>query len=58
MLTWISFPEVLGTDLEPIRFFEIHPSTRWDSNRRPGRVNPTRLVLAVRWERFEEVGLL
>ncbi|CAE7644342.1 unnamed protein product [Symbiodinium microadriaticum] len=27
----------------------------WDSNRRPGRVNPTRLVLAVRWERFEEV---
>ncbi|CAE7823829.1 unnamed protein product, partial [Symbiodinium sp. CCMP2456] len=27
----------------------------WDSDRRPGRVNPTRLVLALRWERFEEV---
>mmetsp|Transcript_42303 Transcript_42303/g.88389 ORF Transcript_42303/g.88389 Transcript_42303/m.88389 type:complete len:222 (-) Transcript_42303:106-771(-) len=27
----------------------------WDSNRRPGRVNPTRLVLTVRGERFEEV---
>jgi len=27
----------------------------WDSSRRPGRVNPIRLVLALRWERFEEV---
>ncbi|CAE7446296.1 unnamed protein product [Symbiodinium natans] len=48
----VSFDSPLPTDLEVTANGRALP---WDSPARPGRVNPVRLLLAVRGERFKQV---